>query len=142
MKPLDILKIIHENAFEIGGGRVGLDEGDWLLLVEALKESAVPKDLEIHKMLTLSTGHVRKSTAQLFELNTDDVPIFFEKKPWGERDGDGYGWFIPIIKDEPFPHTCPDELVKVREFAEAQGCTWIMFDRDADTIDDLPTWDW
>jgi len=96
-------------------------------------------DLEIHRMLTLSTAHIQESTANLFDLNTDDLPIFYEK---GTDDGDTYGWFIPIVAGEPFPHTCPTDLLAIRALAESQGCDWIMLDRDGDTTEALPTWEW
>jgi hypothetical protein len=88
---------------------------------------------EVASMLVLSTAHITESTNSDFACMTDDIPLFFEK---GE-----YGWFIPIVKGQAWPHTCPAELLEIRKLAEAKQCSWIMLDRDGPVVD-LPTFDW
>ena len=97
--------------------------------------------LETPKMLVLSTAHIRRSTSDNFDLLTDDVPdIFYEKKaPTADY---GLGWFIPIGPEIEWSHMVSDDLVAIRKLAEAQGCTWIMLDRDGDIIEELPTYEW
>jgi hypothetical protein len=91
--------------------------------------------LEIRKTLVLSTSHVSAATAKMFD---DNDPI-----DWPAIGGhyDGSGWFIyalPTIRSEH----APAELLKVMEFARENGCDNILFDADADQVDDLPTFEW
>ena len=89
-------------------------------------------DLEISKMLVLSMSHLTEATYNSW-LPEWDGPAY-EK-----RD---YGWFVPLFDDiENTLDGAPDLLACVK-FAETQDCTWIMFDRDAYMIDQLPTYDW
>lgn len=98
--------------------------------------------IETAKMLICSTGMISKSTASLLEMQTDDVPVCFNK---GE-----FGWMIHV-PEAPFgsscmedqdPHTCPKELVALLNVARAEGCDWIMLDCDAGAIDGLESFDW
>ncbi|MBB6193172.1 hypothetical protein FHS51_003428 [Sphingobium wenxiniae] len=51
-----------------------------------------------------------------------------------------YGWFV-WASEEPGDDVQPD-LVAVMTRARALGAEYINFDRDADEIDELPTFDW
>lgn len=96
--------------------------------------------LEIHKMLVLSTTHIRPETADNFRLLTDDVPrIFFPK---AAHDGEEYGWFIPISPEMHWSHTVSEDLRAIRKIAEREGCSWIMLDQAGEEIDELPTYEW
>ena len=96
--------------------------------------------MAIIKMLELSTAHVTKQTAeQLDELcsnrNYDDVIVYGK----GE-----YGWIVygyPSADYDP-PENTPADLQDVITLARERGCYWIMFDRDADKIEDLKTYEW
>ena len=112
---------------------------------------------EISKVLVLSTGHLRRKTRDLLDdaYTADrlldlhqiagrrrciDLPIFYPK-------GD-YGWFVNV------PGDCMDEELEVHlrcyvldlldciKYAESLGCDWIMFDRDAGFVADLPDYVW
>ena len=98
--------------------------------------------LETPKMLVLSTSHIRPETDNNFELFTDDVPGTFYPKVCGGRDGESYGWFIPCGPGIQWSHMVSDDLVAIRKLAEREGCTWIMLDRDGDTTEELPVYDW
>ena len=89
--------------------------------------------MEIHKMLCLSTAHLSAATRNCFEMQTDDVPLFFPKS----SEGAIYGWFLPIATCEEPPHTCPADLLAAINFAKMQGATWIMFDVDGPITADL-----
>jgi hypothetical protein len=97
---------------------------------------------EIQTVLVLSTAHVSASTAGMLTMQTDDVPICFEK---GE-----YGWWV-LVPDGYFgepgkatqnPPTCPPDLKQVLRHARALGCQWVCLDRDGDRNGQLPTWEW
>lgn len=100
--------------------------------VDALPPS--PPEIELPLMLVLSTAHITQATAGLFEMKTDDLPIHHDK---GE-----YGWIIPLKTGCDWPHTCPPELIKIRDFAQKLGADWIMLDRDADLVEGLQSWEW
>jgi hypothetical protein len=83
---------------------------------------------EIAQMLTLSTVHVSKETADRLALC--NIPAVYRK---GE-----FGWFVyGGIAAE-----LPADLRAVVDFAQLHGCEWIMLDRDADAIDELSIYDW
>lgn len=85
---------------------------------------------EISKMLTLSTAHVTKETADAINDGFDLVT--FNK--------DEYGWFLHVA-------TChakdlPSDLTAVVDYTKALGCEWLCLDRDGDVNPNLPTWEW
>jgi hypothetical protein len=111
---------------------------EWLDLADAAEQAkaalAEPPDDDppvIFRMLDLSTAHVSDETRQ----RLDDGELI----PAGYAKGE-YGWFVPVI-DNDDDHT-PPELRAIMEFARKQNCQWLMFDRDADQIDGLATFDW
>ncbi|MGV2886016.1 DUF5983 family protein [Paenibacillus taichungensis] len=99
------------------------------------------KNLLIHKMLDVSTVHLTAATLKwLGEHAESEEPngfIVYAKSK--------YGYFIPIIEDDddslPEDNNIPEDLTKVIEFAQSQDCTWIMIERDAIAIDQLPVFD-
>jgi hypothetical protein len=86
---------------------------------------------EIRKTMCLSTGHTPEGLAAKL-LETDAVA--------GGNYGD-YGWFM-YAHDEDINGDIGPELMRVFEYARSHGCGFVVFDCDADTIDELPTWDW
>ena len=100
--------------------------------------------LEIAKMLVLSTWHLNHQTAALFDTAEssgvqvgDDHMTVYDKGQWG--------YIVPILdefSDDDFRDMMPSDLLPVIDFALAQGCTWLMFDRDADQVDGLPVYEW
>lgn len=115
-------------------GASDADEARWAALKPA-------PGLETPRMLVLSTSHITLETNTMFAFSTDDVPQFFPKAPWGAPD-DNLGWIIPLVEGEPFPHTCPGDLLSIHLLAIQHGCTWIMLDRDGPVVASLPTYDW
>lgn len=107
----------------------------------AVREVTPDPQLETPRMLVLSTSHITAETNTMFAFCTDDVPQFFPKAPWGAPD-DNLGWIIPLVEGEPFPHTCPGDLLGIHLLAIQHGCTWIMLDRDGPVVASLPTYDW
>lgn len=104
-----------------------------------------PSPLETSRMLVLSTAHITQETSQrLFDkcgdhLTYDDrdaLPVVFLK---GE-----YGYLLPLIgeDDDRERWAAIPDLAAIRTLAEANGCTWIMLDRDGEMVDELPSYDW
>lgn len=93
------------------------------------------------KMLELSTAHITENTAKWIDdnvisqrsrtLGDDEYIIAYPKHV--------YGWFIPL--GQSFD-AAPGDLKKVVEKAEELKCQWIMFDRDADEVNGLKTYNW
>ncbi|OAN53648.1 hypothetical protein A7Q26_05625 [Sphingobium sp. TCM1] len=95
--------------------------------------------MRIGRHLVISTSHIRPSTADLLD---QWAPLLPEARPLGVAEA-GYGWFVltdPL--DGKAPEMAPPELRAAIDFARAQGCRWLLLDRDADCVDGLETFDW
>lgn len=98
-----------------------------------------PGELRIGRHLVISTSHIRPATADLLNQWASMIP---ECRPLGVAKA-GYGWFVltdPL--DGAERDLIPAELWAAMEFVRAQGCRWLLLDRDADTIDALETFAW
>lgn len=96
-------------------------------------------DLETPKMLVLSTGHVTKETNDRFTNGEAGVTFYPKAYP----DGELVGFILPLVKGYPWDReNVPAELHAIRAMAEEAGCTWIMFDRDGEIVEALPSYDW
>lgn len=85
---------------------------------------------EVHRMLTISTGHISKETAGLLDIAEMEIAAY--------RKGD-YGWFVTCWD---LDDTLPDDLRTCTEYAEKNGCDWLCFDCDGPVVDDLPVYHW
>ena len=57
----------------------------------------------------------------------------------------GFLMWVPEVPEEyalGFLTPVPPEILTVQEYARELCCDYVRFDRDADIVDDLPTWDW
>jgi hypothetical protein len=103
--------------------------------------------LEIKTLVCLSTAHIDQDTAReldcliRFPLPTAarDVPAIWQAGIVAER-WQVYGWFVWV--PSPSREAMPRSLRACLGLAEADGATWIQFDRDCEPIGDLPTYDW
>jgi hypothetical protein len=89
---------------------------------------------EFATMLVLSTAHITQETAEAMEAR--DLPFTCFANEYG---------FVVSAKNfetETFKPSIPEDLAKVQEYALANGCTYIMLDRDAPQVDGLPVFDW
>jgi hypothetical protein len=85
------------------------------------------------RFLDCSTGHVSRATADLLDTECNGWPFI------GGRISET-GWFV-YAHPEP-PEGTPDDLKAVMAYARGNGFDYILFDRDADDVDGLPTFDW
>jgi hypothetical protein len=93
--------------------------------------------LEIKPFLTLSTAHITQDSSEYLQASTGD------NSP--NRDGPAvgdwpYGYFI-YCDEEPLPDW-PEDVRAVMAFARKHGCEYLLLDRDADTTEELPQYDW
>lgn len=90
--------------------------------------------LPITKVLELSTQHICKNTATLLDNTLTTQIAAYQKKE--------FGWFIYVSSEENENTDIPNDLSHIINFARLNNCSWVMLDRDCDTIDQLPTFDW
>jgi hypothetical protein len=92
-------------------------------------------------MCVLSTGHITEEVAQALET-------FFKWEvttPWIDAliiypHGD-YGWLI-YIPDEGLDAELPPSLEACIALARASRCQWLLLDRDASQVTNIPTYEW
>jgi hypothetical protein len=96
----------------------------------------------VRSYLDLSTSHLRESTREKLDemghFSAHGDPTSFMVAPTG------YGWFVsavPADKDREEEDEIPDDLWAAMLHAKAHGADHILFDRDADTDADLPTYE-
>ena len=106
------------------------------------------EELEISKVLTISTGHIREETAVMLERVAErytdlDVPVVYKK---GE-----YGYIVHISEDsfstEDGEAVCghedvPADLRNCMLLAYRNGCDWLCLDRDGALLKNLPVFEW
>ena len=93
--------------------------------------------MEKRTILVLSTGHLSAATANLLTTkDTKDWPCC--GGPYGP-----HGWFV-YAHDEngEGKERIPDDLFAIMQFAKTQECHNILFDCDADLIEELPQFSW
>jgi len=93
---------------------------------------SAPADDVIHAMMVVSTQHVTVEERDILDAQ-------------GYSRGE-YGWLIWVGREKDFPIPeipRPSEGLRgVIERARAVQCTYVLMDRDADTLPDLPVYDW
>ncbi|MGV1754876.1 DUF5983 family protein [Agrobacterium sp. CG674] len=124
-------------------GRCTGGEGDDLcnlIPIEITDERITgPRQWEERRLLVLSTAHLRADTAKML-TDTDPKDWCFAGDHYGE-----YGFFVYALHKEDHikdSWKLPKELQDVMAFARRNGFTNILFDRDADAIEELPSWEW
>ncbi|MEE9383193.1 MAG: hypothetical protein V3V08_07250 [Nannocystaceae bacterium] len=91
-------------------------------------------DLEISKVLTISTGHITRRTAELMDAKEINLPVHYQ---WGE-----YGWIFWTGREHYEFDETPDDLLLCIMFAKDKGCRYLLLDRDGEGIDELPFYEW
>jgi hypothetical protein len=92
-------------------------------------------NLVIRNFLDLSTSHLSEETCR--DLNSISGITAHETT---------HGWLLyapeegadELAEDGDWPA----ELLPIVELARSNGCEYVLFDRDAETTDLLPTFDW
>lgn len=95
--------------------------------------------MEISKMITISTAHIRKETAD--DLGSTMNTRYVGWMQWfSYYDKADYGWFIPT--DYVEFEMLPKDLADCIRFALRHGCDWLCLDCDGEIVDSLPTYEW
>lgn len=101
-------------------------------------------------MLDLSTGHITEEDStklyilkELATLRNSPIRIIAHQ----------YGWFVNVPEDKSVQERIErvialidagfsEEFIVLYFMARDSGCSWINFDQDGETVDDLPVFDW
>lgn len=84
----------------------------------------------IETVLTLSTAHLRHDTCN----------VWLHHCPFAAFEKGDYGWFVFVPEDEP--NDMPEDFATCVAAARALHCAWLMFDRDAPALANMPVYDW
>jgi hypothetical protein len=88
---------------------------------------------EIQKVLVLSTAHITEQT--------NNALLSGEVRNMVVTYADGYFIYAPASAVD-MDDNMPGELKFLLGYARGLGCDWLRLDCDADTREDLPSWDW
>lgn len=89
----------------------------------------------IRKFLDLSNHHLTQKTCDA--LYADEIDVL----AWHEN-GEGVSCIVYVPREPSDMEGVPDDLMGCIHHARSLGCDRINFDRDADTVDGLPVYDW
>lgn len=95
------------------------------------------KNLEVEKMLVLSTAHIKKETSDILETAAVDLDVLCSL---GVYLKEGLGYYIYFNPE--FLDGIPDDLRDCIDFTIENGCTILCLERDGQIVDDLPEYDW
>ena len=95
--------------------------------------------MTIERVLSISTAHISAETDEkLRNGDMDEAGMSVYEK--GE-----FGWFIfvdHVVECFWYKDEIPEDLMRCIRLAQANHCEWLCLDRDAETVDNLPTYDW
>lgn len=95
-------------------------------------------NLEITKMLTISTAHITEETAVMLErevkYGVDNIPLAIYNKA-------EFGWII-FVSEYYKDLNMPEDLMSCLDLAKENNCEWLCLDCDGLIVPDLQTYDW
>jgi hypothetical protein len=92
----------------------------------------------IRRLLNLSTAHLPEHLGTQGGLDTIPGVV-------AHATDHGYLLWIPDDPDEFVATTAdpvPDVVLAIQRYARELDCDYVLFDADAEQVDDLPRWDW
>ena len=90
--------------------------------------------MNISKMLTLSTAHLRPDTRDFLIL--ESIKGYYGLSVYSNE----YGFFIYVDEDNEL-NNIPNDLSGCLQLAKDNDCEWIKFDRDELPIDNLKVYE-
>ncbi len=92
-------------------------------------------------ILDISTAHVSISSREWLDKQSA-ISLAYrtvtDERPVATIAGFGYGWFLTANPPEGACEAMPDDINRLLEYARAQNCDYVVLDRDADTVEELP----
>lgn len=102
----------------------------------------------VRKYLDLSTGHMtHRDNELLATVNKEDALCGLDLPLVRPFEYGNFVW-VPDTEDRDqyesgyAKYGFSPEFIGVLRYARENGCDWVNFDRDADTCEDLPTFNW
>lgn len=93
--------------------------------------------MEIKKMLTISSEHIKPGTAELLQKWTDWDACGSEPDGVVVYPKEKFGWFVYFLYEEINPNKIPEDLAACFELAKANGCEILCLDGDAEPLSGL-----
>lgn len=93
----------------------------------------------IRSVLELSTAHLPEEYGS--ELSNESL----DKQMYLSADALECGFLLWLPSDPEDYYEgedIPPEIVRVMTYARSHGAQYVRFDRDAEIVPDLPTWEW
>lgn len=106
------------------------DFANWERCKARLREEVEKEEsagLEISRVLILSTRHIEPESMERLEC----LSTVFQCD---------YGALLSTSNTTP--HKWPEDIDRVLTFARDKGCSYVMWDRDGEEVEELPTFDW
>lgn len=100
--------------------------------------------MNIRSLLELSTAHLPQ------HLGDQDSETALDAQTGVVAHLIEHGWLLWVPTDpqetaDSYPDekdAVPAEVLAIQLYARANHCDYVLFDRDADVDDNLPTWEW
>jgi hypothetical protein len=98
--------------------------------------------MEEVRVVVLCTSHMTETDGRRLEQVSNEGLEDSAYQPCRGAFPEG-GWFYAGGSPrDPWRHGWSRELRKVLAWAKGRGYDYVLFDRDAETIDDLPVFEW
>ncbi len=102
--------------------------------------------LEIVKLVTLSTGHVSQTTANMLPQNAVHLEGTRTLHDWWPEFARDEGWMFWVPADDVVFEAgyakAPKDLRDVLLYVRNSGCEWLLLDCDGPVCDALFHYDW
>lgn len=96
--------------------------------------------MDITHVLTISTAHITRQTADL--LVDADSDVWAWPCCVSVYDKAEYGWWIFAAGANVRAKTMPKDLVDCIRLATRHNCDWLCLDCDGEIVPELPQYDW
>lgn len=95
--------------------------------------------MEFGRYVVISTGHVSHATSLWLNARSSDTsllpPLTIAATP--------HGWFLSTRKvPRGALADLPAELIAIQQFGMRHGCAYVLLDSDADSVEELTTFNW
>ena len=129
---LEELANLVDEGDTVTNNYVSIEDGDDTLFY-VVEEKEIETEADLSAMITVSSAHITKETADLLAENKLDLAVF----PKG-----GYGWYIacPDINDRP--NDLPLDLYRLLDLAYVYNCGILCIDGEGKKVIGFPEYDW
>jgi len=96
-------------------------------------------------ILDISTGHVTLPSREWLDAQAVISAAYRDEAkdeaPISTIAGFGYGWFLTANPSESALKRMPEDVKAILAYARSRRCAYVVLDRDADAIDELPSYE-